>query len=244
MAETDNKSLFLEYLRQEKSRGKIRSYELYFENKLDELEQEILGITKEHIFEIDDIVNLEKLLKILSKNKGWDDYSYKQHGHGIPNAIVSKHYRKFLELKNQKFIEDIENNAVKINGETERKAVVKVRLGQSELRNKILKKRKECEICKIKNEKLLIISHIKPWAKSNDLEKLSEDNILLLCPMHDALFDKGLISFNENGEILISSELDDNELKLMNIDKGSNIKINSEEQTKFLKYHRKNIFLK
>lgn len=60
--------------------------------------------------------------------------------------------------------------------------------------------------------------------------------------MHDALFDKGLISFDENGKILISSKLDKNELKLMNIDKGSNIKINSEEQIEFLKYHRKKYF--
>lgn len=249
----DNKKAFLEYLSKRISLGEIDSYKQYVESKLgdklkqnDGLEQTIYKLTGKQLFEIDDIVELEKLLNILNKDNDkdndndWHKYSSK-YGHGIPNAIVVKHYKNFLETE---FIKKIENDAIKISGETEKKALVKVRLGQSKLRNEILNKKKECEICKIKNAKLLIISHIKPWAKSDDSEKLNEHNILLLCPMHDALFDKGLISFDENGKILISPKLDKNELELMNIDEESHIKTNSEEQTEFLKYHRKNIFIK
>ena len=90
----------------------------------------------------------------------------------------------------------------------------------------------------------MIISHIKPWAKSEDHEKLDESNILLLCSMHDALFDKGLISFDDNGKILISSELDENEQALVNVNEDSYIKITSDRQIEFLKYHRENIFIK
>ena len=87
-------------------------------------------------------------------------------------------------------------------------------------------------------------SHIKPWSKSDDSEKLDFENILLLCSMHDALFDKGLISFDDNGKILISRELGEEEKALVNINEDSCIDINSQKQKDYLKYHRKNIFIK
>ena len=49
----------------------------------------------------------------------------------------------------------------------------------------------------------IITSHIKPWAKSNKFEKLDSENVFLLCSIHDALFDKGLISFSDDGTIII-----------------------------------------
>lgn len=61
--------------------------------------------------------------------------------------------------------------------------------------------------------------------------------------MHDALFDKGLISFDDNGKILISKELNEKEQALVNINNEICIKIFSEKQKQFLKYHRINKFL-
>ncbi len=59
----------------------------------------------------------------------------------------------------------------------------------------------------------------------------------LLCPNHDSLFDKHLISFQDNGEIIISKRLSEKEQELLNINK--NIVINIEEENKkFLKEHR------
>ena len=60
---------------------------------------------------------------------------------------------------------------------------------------------------KVSDPKFLIASHIKPWACSESGEKLDIDNGLLLCPNHDALFDSGYISFDENGVIMISEHL-------------------------------------
>ena len=91
---------------------------------------------------------------------------------------------------------------------------------------------------------MLVASHIKPWSKSDDSEKLDFENILLLCSMNDALFDKGLISFDDNGKILISRELGEEEKALVNINEDSCIDINSQKQKDYLKYHRKNIFIK
>jgi len=159
----------------------------------------------------------------------------------LANKII-KSIKKEKEDKN--FIEEIENNEIDICKETEKQALIKIRMGHSELRKKMLNHKKECEICGIKNNKLLIISHIKPWAKSKNSEKLDANNVLLLCSMHDALFDKGLISFDDTGKILISSELNEKEQALVNINEDSCIKITSDRQNEFLKYHRENIFIK
>ena len=51
---------------------------------------------------------------------------------------------------------------------------------------------------------LLVASHIKPWSISDANEKLDIHNGLLMCPNHDKLFDRGYISFDDTGRILIS----------------------------------------
>lgn len=164
--------------------------------------------------------------------------------HELNQFLANKIIKSINEKEDKKIIEEIDNCEADINKETEKQALVKIRMGHSKLRNRILNHKKKCEICGIKNNKLLIISHIKPWSKSEDHEKLDESNILLLCSMHDALFDKGLISFDDNGKILISSELDENEQALVNVNEDSYIKITSDRQIEFLKYHRENIFIK
>lgn len=143
------------------------------------------------------------------------------------------------EISNE-LIKEIENQKSK---ETEKKALVKIRLGHSKLRDVVIKRKCKCEICGLSYNKLLIISHIKPWAQSDSCEKLDYENILLLCSMHDALFDKGLISFDNNGKILISKELNKKEQQLVNINTHSFINVTSEKQKEYLKYHREKIFI-
>jgi predicted restriction endonuclease len=54
-----------------------------------------------------------------------------------------------------------------------------------------------------------VASHIKPWAKSNNEERLDPYNGLLLLANIDKAFDLGYISFDDRGLILISEQLDD-----------------------------------
>ena len=58
-----------------------------------------------------------------------------------------------------------------------------------------------------------IASHIKPWTKSNDFEKLDGNNRLLLSPHVDKLFDTGYISFEGNDSMIISPRLNIDTLK-------------------------------
>ena len=89
---------------------------------------------------------------------------------------------------------------------------------------------------------LLVASHIKPWSISDANEKLDIHNCLLMCPNHDKLFDRGYISFDDTGRILISEKLDDNNRMYMNITPTMKIDI-TEENIKYIKYHRKNVFI-
>lgn len=124
---------------------------------------------------------------------------------------------------------------------TEKEIIIKTRIGQSKLRDKLILLKNKCELCSIDKKELLIASHIKPWSKSTKDERLDVNNVLLLCPLHDQLFDKGFISFDDDGKILISDEIKDGDLKDFNI--NLNMKINlTEKEKKYFKYHRENIF--
>ncbi|WP_143286399.1 HNH endonuclease, partial [Burkholderia cenocepacia] len=67
-----------------------------------------------------------------------------------------------------------------------------------------------CSVTKVTEPSILVASHIKPWRECiTRAERLSPDNGLLLSPTLDKLFDRGLISFDENNRytILISKKL-------------------------------------
>lgn len=120
-------------------------------------------------------------------------------------------------------------------------AIVKVRENQGYFRKRLLERYNGCCLCHLSNKKLLIASHIKPWAQSNPSEKLNKYNGLLLCPNHDKVFDGGLISFEDNGTIIISERLTSIDRVLLNLSKEMKIEVDSNNMN-FIKYHRENIF--
>lgn len=125
----------------------------------------------------------------------------------------------------------------------ERKATVSERIHQREFRQGLLKKYPHCCLCSVENRELLNASHIKPWDKSTSEEKTNLNNGLLLCPNHDRLFDKGFISFDSNGRILVSEDLSDVDRTFMNVNPNFTLEMN-DEMKEFMEYHRDNIFKK
>ena len=65
---------------------------------------------------------------------------------------------------------------------------------------------------------MLKASHIKAWSKSTDKQKLDENNGLLLCAHHDALFDKYLLSFEDDGKPIISELILEEHYESLRID--------------------------
>lgn len=108
---------------------------------------------------------------------------------------------------------------------------------QTQFRNKLLSKHSKCQLCELELKTLLVASHILPWAISNDAEKIDSNNGLLLCVLHDSLFDKGLISFDVNGKILISKTIPENFYSHLNISKDMKIELHY-NQEKYMLSHR------
>jgi hypothetical protein len=80
----------------------------------------------------------------------------------------------------------------------------------------------------------------KPWSKSSNSDRLNPDNGILLAAHLDALFDCGLISFADNGAMLVSAQIA-NDVKQFNFpDRLRHEPTKDEKQ--FLSYHRRNEF--
>ena len=99
-----------------------------------------------------------------------------------------------------------------------------------------------CRVTGVDKPELLIASHIKPWATSDNEERLNGHNGLFLSPHVDKLFDSGFISFENNGEILVSPSLDQEVLQRWSIDPLSKVKNFAGEQAYFLETHRRAVF--
>lgn len=120
-------------------------------------------------------------------------------------------------------------------------AMVEVRIGQQKFRKQLIDYWQKCAVSGITEERLLRASHIKPWAVSDPNERLDPFNGILLNPLLDALFDKGYISFADDGEMLMASN-HTQLIKKLGIDRNLKISGISREHTKYLAYHRENIF--
>ena len=92
---------------------------------------------------------------------------------------------------------------------TERISQVKSRVGQGAYRKSIMHRwRYQCGVTGFDDPRILIASHIVPWKEATNDERLDVDNGILLSPTFDALFDKHFISFENNGKIILSNEID------------------------------------
>jgi HNH endonuclease len=122
--------------------------------------------------------------------------------------------------------------------ETMKMRLVSSRVGQGAYRDNVMQIEKRCRITGIADRQYLRASHIKPWCKSTDLEKLDGYNGLLLSPHVDLLFDHGWISFSNNGKLLLSAKLAPTVLVAWGIPKDLNVGEFRAEQRKYLAWHR------
>lgn len=126
---------------------------------------------------------------------------------------------------------------------TEIETLIKARQGQGRFRQKLLELYPNCPLTGLDVQSLLIASHIKPWSKCNNEERLDPFNGLMLAPNIDALFDSGLITFDTNGTIKISPKIDLENQKRLGISPDLKLKIKPESK-KYFEYHRNHVFQK
>ena len=124
---------------------------------------------------------------------------------------------------------------------TERKGLVTSRVGQGYYRQEILQRfERKCAVTGVNSEELLIASHIVPWRDSNEFERLDVNNGILLSPTFDALFDKHLISFEDDGQIVLSGDSSLNLFSALGVSGNEKIKV-FEGMKPYLLRHRENL---
>ena len=127
---------------------------------------------------------------------------------------------------------------------TESLGFVKLRIGQNLFREALLQYwGGACAVSGVTLPELLRASHAKPWADcASDTERLNVFNGFLLCAHLDALFDRGLLSFDEQGESLLSPRVDTFTRQLLGLHGGLRLRWISHEHQPFLEWHRSRIF--
>ncbi len=127
--------------------------------------------------------------------------------------------------------------------ETERMALVLARRGQGLFRDNVRSIERACRITKVERMEHLIASHVQPWRDCSNEQRLDGENGLLLTPTVDHLFDKGFISFEDSGQLIVSPVADQRSLKRMGIDPEgrANVGVFSLGQRRYLDFHRENV---
>jgi len=141
--------------------------------------------------------------------------------------------------------------------DTVRKSVIQARRGQGKFRANVEAVESSCRLTGITNRSLLIASHIKPWrACKTATERLDGMNGLLLTPDADLLFDRGFISFRDDGEVLVSEHIDHDDLYRLGFQQLVRERFGLAEaptmwrttefsvnQCRYLSYHRSEVFV-
>jgi len=125
-------------------------------------------------------------------------------------TLSEEEFRQLVE-KEDEFLKKLQELAEEYgdSGTTSVTSEVRLPAVQKAFRDKLIEKHgQKCLLCAIQNKELLVASHIKPAADCDIFEKADFNNGLLLCAIHDKLFDRFLITFNfYDGKMQISSSL-------------------------------------
>jgi hypothetical protein len=124
----------------------------------------------------------------------------------------------------------------------EREAIALARVGQGEFRRRLIEYWGACAITGCGELMLLRASHIKPWASSSPRERMDPYNGLLLSPDIDACFDAGLIAFDDEGLILISSLLHPSDAEAIAIRPDMRLRRVEQEHNRYLAFQRDHVF--
>lgn len=206
-------------------------------------------------------VNVEPPRVYLISNSEYYDYL---RAIGLPNlsylsilkikskaGIIYYYCRLFLTykpdiIKYETPAEKAENDSInnKNLSPKQRTSLIQSRIGQGQYRERLLEECPFCPFTLVNDERLLIASHIKPWAKSSDKEKVDPKNGFILTPTFDKLFDQGFITFSPSKLLIVSPWISPMNQKRLGIYNGKYIDklpLDSKREV-YMKYHRDHIY--
>lgn len=128
------------------------------------------------------------------------------------------------------------------DSDTEREAIVQARIGQGPFRIALLKYWGACAVSSVSEPAVLRASHIKPWRDASNSERLDPGNGLLLAAHLDALFDAGLITFDAEGWIQLSSLLAPEDMLALGVLPTMRLRHVTAQHQVYLEHHRDFVF--
>ncbi|PFR17447.1 HNH endonuclease [Bacillus cereus] len=147
-----------------------------------------------------------------------------------------------LELSVDEVRRTENNTLIPVISETESEVKATIRIGQQKFRKALMELwNGKCALCGINLPELLRASHSKPWKDSTSMERLNSYNGVLLCCNHDALYDKGFITFDGQGRLHISPLVVETDYLIFGLRPKAKIEIHPENKLYF-KWHKRNIF--
>lgn len=128
--------------------------------------------------------------------------------------------------------------------EEKQKEISRARDGQGKYREQLLEQCRFCPFTMISDERLLIASHIKPWASSTDDEKTDPYNGYMLSPLYDKLFDRGFITFSSNRHVILSEFISPYTWKQIGLKNDTFIKAlpMDDKRVEYLDFHHQSVF--
>lgn len=129
---------------------------------------------------------------------------------------------------------------------TQKEAIVMARRGQGLFRRRVSEVETRCRLTGVDRPEHLRASHCKPWRDCTNVERLDGDNGLMLTPSIDHLFDRGFISFENDGRLLLSPVVHRPSLHRMGVavDRELSVGRFTSRQGQFLEFHRDAVFLR
>jgi putative restriction endonuclease len=129
-------------------------------------------------------------------------------------------------------------------GARDRRQLISARVGQGVFRERLERAETACRVTGIMDRRYLQATHIKPWKDADDREKLDGANGLLLSPHMRLLFERGHISFANDGALLVSRHVNPYVRSAWGLERPLAARPFSAAQCSYLAYHRQQIFEK
>lgn len=123
--------------------------------------------------------------------------------------------------------------------------LITTRKKQALFRRRLLTVEKECRLTGVRDLRFLRASHIKPWSEcSTGDERTDGHNGMLLTPHADLLFDRGWITFENSGRLIVTAKMPTTVRNRIGLDlrSGRSCGDFSEKQCHYLEYHRHHVF--
>ncbi|GAB5407309.1 MAG: hypothetical protein Aurels2KO_55400 [Aureliella sp.] len=187
----------------------------------------IRGYDDQKVAELGDLVRLDG--KTHAKITGW-----------VPIATLFRAPSTNDELA--KDLQGLKRN--KEIDETTRVALTSARVGQGQFRAEVLRLwQNACAVSGVTTPECLRASHIRPWKDSTNEQRLDPFNGLPLIGTLDLLFDRGLITFDDDGSMVVSNLLTRSDKEKMNLSASTILRQSvSPETANYLRWHREHCF--